>query len=62
MGIFMKIFRIILFTGIIFLVAMPASFALFSYKQGFLNPENIILIGLVLILFGLWGMNRFGRP
>ncbi len=55
----MKIFRIILFTGIIFLVAMPASFALLSYKKGILNPENIIIVGVVLILFGLWGMSKF---
>ncbi len=57
----MKIFRIILFTGIIFLVAMPASFALLSYKRGFLNPEDIIIVGVILILFGLWGMSRFRR-
>jgi hypothetical protein len=54
-----KITKIILFAMVIFLMALSTGFALFPFTSTtILDPKNLIILGLWIIIFALWGMTR----
>jgi hypothetical protein len=54
-----KITKIIVFAMMIFLVAISTGFALFPFTSTtILDPKNLIILGLWIMVFALWGMTR----
>jgi hypothetical protein len=54
-----KVTKIIIFAILIFLMAISTGFALFPFSNSnILNPKNLIVLGMWIMVFALWGMTR----
>ncbi len=54
-----KVTKIILFAILIFLMAISTGFAIFPFSDtNILNPKNLIVIGMWIMVIALWGMTR----
>lgn len=55
----MKVTRIIFFAVLIFIMAISTGFALYPFRdRDIINPKNLILLGMWIMVFALWGMTK----